>query len=699
MKSWQAEMAQRVTARLAPDIIRPHFQAYDVDWERLVTIDFETYYADDYTLSKLSTSEYVRDKRFKAQMMYLKVGTKPARVIPPNKIAAELRKINWTTHALLCHHTQFDGLILSHHYGVVPSFYFDTLSMARGLHSNEIGAGLDEVSMYYGGEGKIDGVLETTKNVLDWSPKLFNDVTPYCMRDGDETLRVFTEMVCALPEEEIRLINVIVRMFCDPVLRINRPLVEQELVREIKERDDLLATIIDPKPYYEDKTVLKTKAERALTGRERDLLVSRRIIGSTNKFADLLIAEGVEPPVKVSPAWMKKTKEQREADPDSKWAYAFAKDDIEFQNLPDNQECWDTKYDLNTKRSVALCAAKSERLRALVDARISVKSTTNITRAERLLTASDDGNRLPAYYAYSRAHTHRLGGGDKRNLQNLKRGGKLREAIEAEDGHVLVVGDSGQIECRVNAWLWGQKDLLDIFRAKGDPYCAMATLAYGRTITKADTTERFVGKVLVLGLGFQMGPDKLQMTLAKGALGGPPVYIDSKQAKSWVYLYRGKNPMIEKGWSICHNIILSMATGRKGGCGPIAWEQDKLWLPNGMCLHYPDLRHEVTDKGFAEWTYGSTLNGTPIRKKIYGGLLCENIVQALARIIVMYQLLELSKTYRLVMTTHDEGVLHVKKKDADKAFAAMMKRMTTPLSWCPDIPLSAEGGYATNYSK
>ena len=700
--SWQSAL-RKVTERLKPGFSRPSFLVKEVDLDRLVSIDFETYYDQDYTLSKLSTSEYVRDPRFKAQMMYLKVGNKPARIIPPNKIHVELRKINWATHALLCHHTQFDGLILSHHYGVVPSFYYDTLSMARGLHSNEIGAGLEEVSVYYGGAGKIHDVLETTKGVLNWSPELFKRVTPYCMNDGDEMLRVFHEMLPAMPAEEIDLIDVVVRMFCDPVLEINRPRVQKELDREIKERDALLATVIDLTPYKNDeaayKKILTKTAERNLPPAEHDKLMVRRIIGSNERFAELLRAEGVDPPVKISPAWMKRDAAAREATLDEKWSYAFAKDDLEFVNLPDQMERWLVQYDLEDTAQVALCAAKSIRLRELVDARIAVKSTTNITRAERFLSVSANGMKWPVYYAYSRAHTHRLGGGDKRNAQNLTRGGELRQSIEAPKGHSLVVGDSGQIECRVNGWLWGQDDLMEAFRTKADPYCAMATIVYGRVITKADTLERFVGKVLVLGLGFQMGAPKLQMTLAKGALGGPPVFISLKEANRWVNLYRQKNRKIEAGWSICTGIIEDMAVGRHGAHGPISWETGKVWLPNGMCLHYPDLKKAKGDKGWDEWTYASTLKGKPIRKKIYGGLLCENIVQALARIIVLYQLLDLTKTYRMVMTTHDEGVLCVKTREADTAFQRMMKRMTTPLHWCPDIPLSAEGGHATNYSK
>ena len=706
--SWQTALRKVSKVLSSDEFTPPVFERKNVDWDRLVSIDFETYYDQDYTLSKLSTSEYVRDPRFKAQMMGLQIGNKPVQILGPKQIGPALRKINWSTHSLLCHHTQFDGLILSHHYGVVPAYYYDSLSMARGLHSNEIGAGLDEVSMYYGGTGKLKDILETTKGILEWSPELFKRVSSYCSTDVSEMKRVFKEMWMSMPSDEMDMIDMIVRMFCDPVLRVDVPRATKELQREITERDTLLASIVDLTPYKADaevyKKILPKTKERALPPAEHDQLMVRRIIGSNERFADLLRAENVDPPVKISQSWIKKSSEERAADPDSKWGYAFAKDDIEFINLPDQEDRWLDEFDLDLPEDVARKAAKSLRLRALVDARIAVKSTTNITRAERLISAAANGMSLPAYYAYSRAHTHRLGGGDKRNLQNLKRGGELRQCILAQKGHSLVVGDSGQIEARVNGMLWGQEDLLEAFRASDagtglDPYCLMGTTIYGRPITKADKMERFVGKVLTLGLGFQMGPAKLQMTLAKGALGGPPVFITLAEAKRWVDLYRSRNRKIEAGWGICNNIIEDMAAGRTGTHGPISWEANRVWGPNGLSLHYPGLKKAKGEKGWDEWTYHATLNGTAIRKKIYGGLLCENIVQFLARIIVMGQLLELSRSMRIVMTTHDEGVAHVKTRSADSAFQRMMKTMTTPPTWWPNIPLYAEGGHALNYSK
>jgi hypothetical protein len=988
--SWASAMKKPI-AQAAQDFFRPPVEQAKIDWQRLVVIDFETYFDADYTLSKLSTSEYIRDKRFKAQMMGIKVGNKKTRVIPHAKIKQVLREIDWSTHALLSHNTSFDGFILSHHYGVVPKVYYDTLSMARGLHSNDIGASLDEVAQFYGVGNKVPDVLDQTKGVRDLPLPLYKACADYCAVDVDLTFDIFKLMVPNFPASEFELVDMTCQMFCDPVLRVDIPRVEKELAREIKLREDLMLGIVDVTKYPE-KELLKTKAERELQGKERQMLMVKRIIGSNEKYAALLRAEGVEPPVKISPAWIKKKPADR-LDED-KWAFAFAKDDQAFLELPDKIDEIGRDLNLNKKKDVEILAARQKRLRDLVDCRIAVKSTTNITRAQRFLTAGADGMPLPVGYAYARAHTLRWGGNNKMNMQNLTRGGELRQSILAPPGHVICVVDSGQIEARVNGWLWGQDDLLEAFKnADADPdgkvfrdaYCLFASEIYGREITKADKMERFVGKVCVgpdtpvytsrglipitdvkvtdllwdgeswvkhdglldqgrketltyrglcatadheiltgrgwqewsevltdpslfrsalslatlplsdgiitppekaslgataqfadapvgskqwstpaalslaeqldvtpaqksllaqnatgstkmlwkmmstvlgsstgylqrlaaagtqtmrristmaqevfqlpkygsqtvpiswymrepslvgislslkwtaltriwgmppetfdsylnqttpktsggskilnnaseiskqitqtydlanagpnqrftvltddgpvivhncvLGLGFQMGAAKLQATLAKGALGGPPVYFELEMCQKIVQTYRRKNFKIAAGWQICTRIIEDMAAGRTGSWGCLSWEAEKIWLPNGMCLQYPDLKQvRNEEKGWDEWTYRAKES----RKKLYGGLLCENIVQCLARLIVASQMLLIRKTRRMVMITHDENVAIAKKAQAEKAFAEMMKAMKTPPAWCRDIPLNAEGGWSENYSK
>lgn len=709
--TWATAIKERKpVARAVGQLVRPSYAFEPVDWAKLVSLDFETYYDADYTLSKLSTSEYVRDPRFEALMVGIKVGNKPTKVVPKNKIAAELKKIDWSTHSLLCHNTLFDGFILAYHYKVKPKKLYCSLSMARGLFSNEIGAGLEEVSVFFGGKGKVKNAyggafVEDMKGIsftdLFENKPLWKKSEVYCADDVEEMLRVFKLMVPLIPAEEMDIIHLVNRMFCDPVLMVDIPRVEKELAREIAEREALLLGAVNEADYTEQevKEILKTKAERALVGKERRMLFAKRVIGSNEKFAQLLRDEGVEPPVKVSPAWIKKDVVDRTEE--GKYSYAFAKDDLDFINIPDDVEALSKGLNLAKVADVKKLAMRQARLRTLVDCRIAVKSTTNITRAERFLKAGANGMPLPVGYAYYRAHTGRLGGNNKMNMQNLKRGGELRLSILAPKGQHICVADSGQIEARVNAWLWGQNDLLDSFRSADlgtgkDAYCNFATAIYGREITKDDKTERFVGKVCVLGLGYQMGAAKLQMTLAKGALGGPPIFFTMTECKGFVDTYRKLNHRIRRGWEICGQIIEDMAAGRAGRHGPICWEKDTIWLPNGMSLKYAGLKKgKNANTGYDEWTY----QAKDVRKKIYGGLLCENIVQALARIIVFTQMLAIDKFARVVMSTHDEVVALIAKSRADATVKKMIKAMQTPLDWCKDIPLNAEGGHAENYSK
>jgi len=78
---------------------------------------------------------------------------------------------------------------------------------------------------------------------------------------------------------------------------------------------------------------------------------------------------------------------------------------------------------------------------------------------------------------------------------------------------------------------------------------------------------------------------------------------------------------------------------------------------------------------------------------------CENIIQALARIIVMWQMLQIDKKYRVVMTTHDEVACIVKKAQAQKCMDYLSQCMRTPPEWCLDLPLNSEGKVDVNYSK
>ena len=285
------------------------------------------------------------------------------------------------------------------------------------------------------------------------------------------------------------------------------------------------------------------------------------------------------------------------------------------------------------------------------------------------------------------------------NLQNLKRGGELRRSILAPKGHVVVVADSSQIEARVLAWLAQQMDIVNAFATKQDVYKLMASVIYGVPVEDVTKDQRFIGKICVLGLGYGMGPQKLQQTLKQGTM-GPPVDISEDECRRIVQIYRQKNWKIKAFWKKMDQVITNMTLGIESKEGPLEVGKGFIRLPNGMFLQYFGLHGtaEITrdDLVMTETTY-LTRTG---RTKMYGGLLTENVVQALSRVIIAEQMLKIHDAgYRICTMAHDEIVIIAKKKDAKKALDFMIKTMSTPPDWAPGLPLAADGDFDINYSK
>ena len=605
----------------------------------LVTLDYETHWGKYYTLSgKMNTSEYVRDDRFHVHGVAIKKGNDKTLWYTGRNIALALKEIDWSKTAMIGHNTAFDGFITSEVYGHKPAFYIDTLSMSRATRGHATRHDLDTVAKAFGHGGKVKrDALANTKDKMQLTKDEEAKLGGYAVDDVDDTYKIFWDMYPHMPDDELRLVDITMRMFCDPVLEIDIPRVKAELENE-----------------------LGAKAAALLrSGAQVDDLMSN------DKFARLLQAAGVQLPQKISPSTGKLT-------------YAFAKSDLAFQELMKNG---------------------NDKVRALCEARLKVKSTIGETRANRFLEAGRDGMKLPILLNFSGAHTHRWSGGNKMNLQNLKRGGELRRSILAPKGHVVVVADSAQIEARVLAWLSQQMDIVNAFANKDDVYKLMASAIYGVPVEEITKDQRFIGKICVLGLGYGMGPQKLQQTLKVGNM-GPSVDISEDECRRIVNIYRQKNWKIKAFWKKMDQVITNMTLGIESKEGPLEVGKGFIRLPNGMFLQYFGLHGtaEITrdDLVMTETTY-LTRTG---RTKLYGGLLTENVVQALARVIIAEQMLKIHDAgYRIVTMAHDEIVIVAKKKDAEKALDFMIKTMSTPPDWAPDLPLAAEGSYDTSYSK
>lgn len=631
----------------------------------VVTIDFETFYDKTYTLAgKMNMSEYVRDDRFHAHGVGIKIGNGETLWYTGRNIPLALNAIDWSKCALLAHNTPFDGFICSHHLDIVPAFYLDTLSIARAVHGHHTRHDLDTIAKLHGRKGKEKkAALVDTKGIVNLSPKETMALGAYCVDDVEDTYHIFWKMYDHVPDAELLLIDLTIRMFCDPVLLVDMERVQAELTAEVGGKAAAL---------------LKSGAQ------VEDLM-------SNEKFAELLKQAGMNPPMKLSPTT-------------GKLAYAFAKSDLEFQKLG---------------------KSSNPKVVALYEARLKVKSTIGETRAARFLEAGKNGWRLPILLNYSGAHTHRWSGGNKMNLQNLKRGGELRRSILAPKGHVVVVADSAQIEARVLAWLAKQDDVVEAFAQKRDLYSEFASVVYNRKVDrkrlakndkgeyldkfgrvvatkdeahKPDELEGFIGKVCILGLGYGMGYMKLHATLKQGVM-GPPVDIPIEECKRIVHIYRSRNSKIKALWRVMDGIIAAMLTGSSGTYGPLNYGKGYLQLPNGLFLQYYGLHGEaeaIHDELVVTEASYLTRNG---RTKLYGGLLTENVVQALSRCIIADQMLKVAEKYRVVTMTHDEIVVIAKTKDAKKCLDFMIEVMSTPPEWAAGLPLSAEGGFDTCYSK
>jgi DNA polymerase len=533
----------------------------------------------------------------------------------------------------------FDGAILSWHYGIKPKAWFDTMYMARALHGVETSASLKAVAERYGVGVKGNEVHNAKgKRRADFTVGEAERYGEYAKNDVDLTYKLFKLMGVNFPKQELKLIDLTLRMFIEPTLDLDLGLLEQHLEDTRDRKDKLLrdANVTDKK----------------------DLM-------SNQKFADMLKALDVEPPMKISATTGKQT-------------YAFAKSDEAFKELQEHDD---------------------DRVQSLIAARLGNKSTLEETRTERFIGISKRGL-LPVPVRYYAAHTGRWGGADKINLQNLPSRGpnakKLKKAIIAPKGYTIVEADSAQIEARVLAWFAGQDDLTAAFANGEDVYVKMAARIYNCEEEDVTKEQRFVGKTTILGAGYGMGAEKFGMQLKTFGFEVAP-----HEARRIIQIYRDANYKISKVWRDANFMVQQAARSESTffGNGAIRVEANqrdtgvcKLILPNGLSILYHDLRPQHTETGL-EYTY-KTRRG---RTKIYGGKVIENVCQALARCIIGEQMLRISKKYKVVLTVHDSIVCCVPDDEVLLARQHVEHCMRNTPDWAAGLPIDCESGIGKSY--
>jgi len=622
----------------------------------IVTIDFETYYDKDYSLSKLTTEEYVRSEQFEIIGVGIKVNDDPVETFTGDFEYTRqfVRSLDYSDKAILCHNTAFDGAILSWKMGIRPKLWLDTLSMARPEYKVTVGGSLAALTKYFRlGEKGTEVVQALGKHRLAFSPQELAAYMDYCANDVELTYQLFKKLRKGFPVQEIMVIDQTIRMYTEPRIILDRSLLKIHL-KQVKERKQELIKAL---PFGGDEADIKS------------------VLMSNDKFAKLLALFDVDPPVKKSPTTGKE-------------AYAFAKTDQGLLDLLEHPD---------------------DRVQALVAARIGNKSTIEETRTERLIQTAERGP-LPILLNYYGAHTGRFSGGDKLNLQNFpsRNDNTLRRTLCAPRGHVLIAVDSSQIEARMCAYIAQEEKLLDSFRNGRDVYSEFATDAYGYPVTKAQKKERFVGKTCILGLQYGVGGPKLQQTLKLGQ-GGMKVELDTNEAYDLASLYRNKYTQIPLLWRKCEVALQNIINHRSGQLHPNLLYHDEhgFEFPNGLRFQYPALEfsaggftYVADSRNYRKVVKNKFTNNEDItRTHLYGAKVVENLTQALARIVITEQMVRIGQQYPVAFQVHDEIIAVVPENEADHALTWMLKEMSVPPKWAPDLPVACEGGYGYNYGE
>jgi DNA polymerase I-like protein with 3'-5' exonuclease and polymerase domains len=601
----------------------------------IITVDFETYYDRDFSLSKITTEEYIRSPLFEVIGVAVKVNDEETEWFSGDfaGVSNFLADYDWDGSALLAHNAMFDAAILAWKFGIKPKAVLDTLSMARAIHGSEVGNSLAKLTIHYGLGQKGTEVNDARgMNRVMFSDEALKAYAGYCINDVELTYKLFKCLAPSFNITELQLISLTIKMFSEPVLVLDQDLLNEHL-ENVKERKAQL---------LEDCGV-----------ENRDELMSNI------KFAEMLRMLGVEPPMKVSLTTGKET-------------FAFAKTDEEFKELAEHPD---------------------DRVQALVAARLGSKSTLEETRTERFIGISQRGT-MPVPLQYYAAHTGRWGGADKINLQNLPsrgaNGNKLKMSIQAPDGYTLIDSDSSQIEARVLAWLSEQNDLVEAFKNGEDVYKIMASAIYAKAVDEIVPSERFVGKTTILGAGYGMGAKKFGVQLKTFG-----TQIEESEAIHIVQTYRQTYQKIPLLWTAGKHAIEAMVKNQStpfgNGCVEVHGT-DGILLPNGLYQRYPNLRKVKGDNG-DQYVYDSRRGSV----KIYGGKLVENICQALARCIIGEQMLRIAKRYKPVLTVHDAVACVAPENEVEEAMTYVQECMKWTPDWATGLPVNCEAGYGKSY--
>lgn len=283
----------------------------------------------------------------------------------------------------------------------------------------------------------------------------------------------------------------------------------------------------------------------------------------------------------------------------------------------------------------------------------------------------------------------------------------LRNVIIPSEGCELVVGDLSKIEVAVLWWLADNEPGLSILRAGKDPYKYQA--AFNRRIKYEDVSDdgddRQLGKAQVLGCGFGMGATKFQ----DAAWTMYRLKLSESQSKAAVKNYREANSAVPERWKEYEEAAVKAVQDTSSVvAGKCRFEKSgkflTIGLPSGRKLRYLNPRVVWRETDYGPRRTLEFQGVAPSRKDVqwertWGGTLTENIVQATARDILMFGLLNLKKAgYRILLQVHDEPI--TERKIGEGTVGEFRRIMCQRTPWADEkLPLDAKAWIGPRYRK
>lgn len=611
---------------------------------KTITIDFETYYSKEYSLSKMTTQEYVEDPRFEVIGLSVLEDGKDTQWFSGNlaDTALWLAQFDWANSCVAAHNCTFDGYILEKVFNIKPAKYFCTMMASRPNIVPFTGRmGLGAVAEYLKLPAKGDAVHNAIgMHREDFTPRQLRDYADYCKRDTFLARAIYDILREDLPQDEQDLIDLTVKKFTRPKFLLDKALIAEELERVSVSSEELQA--------------------------QATLVCGVSDFRKNAEFAAFLDRKGITNYMKPSPSDATKQIE------------AFAKTDPFMKELAHHPD-WEVELAWRARTNAA--------------------STITETRLRKFLAMAELGTPFCVPLLYAGAHTLRFSGAGGLNLQNLPRGSALRRAIMAPPGYKILAVDYSQIEVRMVAWLAGQLDMLEAFAKGRDIYKEFGSKLYNKPVSEITGDERFIAKMAVLSLGYGAGPDRFYETMRASGVDMTP-----QEARIVVHTYRTTYSNISGLWNKLDALIGSINganyTAGPGGC---RIGMGHMLLPNGMKMYYRDLkRNAVTTnkKGVSNvWDGWSYIKGGRGRAKLYGAAWLENISQSLSRIIMTDSELALAKHgVTASLSIHDELLFVVKDENVDVVTKAVEYTFLHPKPWAPGIPLACEAAVGQTYA-